>query len=157
MRGQTAVEYLAVFSVALVVIAVAAVARMIDPARESGESALVMAQAREAVDLIASAVDSVYASGPGSADGVTVRVDAVWSLILDNENSEVKIQVSTSGGVKEFQASLRYPLNGQHTLPNLSSGVYVVVADWPTSNGGEGIEVVAENKIIRIHINPLEG
>jgi len=157
MRGQTAVEYLAVFSAALVVIAVATAARMIDPARESGESALVMAQAREAADLIASAVDSVYANGPGSADGVIIRMDAVWSLILDNENSEVEIQVSTSGGVKEFQASLRYPLNGQYTLPDLSSGVYVVVADWPPSSGGEGIEVVAENKIIQIHINPLEG
>lgn len=147
MRGQSAIEYLIIFSAVLVIFAVVTLGQMINPAQEAGRDTLYLSQARSAADAIAGAVNSVYANGQGATKSVGFSIDQCWSLQL-TEN-KLTINLETSSGTKNAESNLRYGFNDN--LQNLSTGTYTVIVEWP----GDQENIVKDNYKIYISINPL--
>ncbi|MFQ6129271.1 MAG: hypothetical protein ACE5OT_00475 [Candidatus Hadarchaeaceae archaeon] len=152
MRGQSAVEYLIIFSAVLVIFAVATLWQMINPAQEAGRDTLYLSQARSAADTIAWAVNSVYANGQGAVKSVSFTMDHSWSLYLENAGGEenVRISIKTSERVENVRSNLRYGFNAN--LQNLSTGTYTVIVEWPDNQEN----LVKDNYKIYIYINPLK-
>lgn len=150
MRGQTAVEYLTVFSAALAIIGIATYASMVNPGEEGAQYSLLLSQARSAADAIASAIDTVYINGAGAVKNVGVSFGSEWSLSLDNENDQVVVEVSTSAGYFEFRTSLHYPVENSVELEKISSGSYLVVVEWPENGSPEAL--LLENTTIYLRI-----
>ncbi|MEW6592292.1 MAG: hypothetical protein AB1305_01175 [Candidatus Hadarchaeota archaeon] len=154
MRGQTAVEYLLVFSTALLLIASVTVAQMTEPASAAAKDTLYLAQARQAVDAVAGAIDAVYSNGPGAVKSVSVQIDTDWILRLDNSDNMVKILVSTSGGTRTLVDNVHYEIDNYRSA-DIGSGTYLVIVEWSESKL-ENIDsrYTADNKVY-IYIQPL--
>lgn len=146
MRGQSAVEYLLIFSAVLTIFAVVTFGQMINPTQEAGRDALYLSQARSAVDAIAGAVNSVYANGQGATKSVGFSIDQSWSLQL-TEN-KLTISLETSSGTQNAESNLRYGFNDN--LQNLSTGTYTVIVEWP----GDQENIVRDDYKIYIRIKP---
>jgi uncharacterized protein (UPF0333 family) len=131
MRGQTAVEYLVVFSTALTLMGVVTVGQMIDPTTDAADDTLYLSQARSAADAIAKAIDTVYSNGPGAVKSVSFQMDARWALELDNAEDEVRVTVQTSEGDKRAGDNLRYGIDNHHSLSGISFGTFTVIVEWP--------------------------
>ena len=148
--GQTAVEYLTVFSAALVFIAVATTAQMIDPGKEHAQNSLYLSQARAAADSIAEAIDTVYANGPGAVKSIGIQMDTGWKLYLDNLENSVKVEVTLSDSSENLESSLYYPLDNYHSAV-VFSGFCTVIVEWSTASGAsEGLQVDQENDRVLI-------
>ena len=130
MRGQTAIEYLVVFSAVLLVFASVTLMQMINPSKEAARDTLYLSQARSAADAIAGAINTVYFNGRGAVDSVSFPMDGGWSLQLDNVRNKLRIIVETSKGNENVEDSLRYEILGNHLLPSIPSGVYTVIVEW---------------------------
>ena len=148
MRGQSAVEYLLIFSAVLVIFAVATLGQMINPAQEAGRDALYLSQARSASDAVAGAVNSVYANGQGATKSVGFSIDQSWNLQLTENKLTISLEVSS--GTESAESNLRYGFNDN--LQNLSTGTYTVIVEWP----GDQENIVRDNYKIYIRINPLK-
>lgn len=155
MRGQSAVEYLLVFSAVLIVFGVVTLGQMISPAKESARDTLRLSQARSAVDMIANAIDTVYANGPGAVKSVSFHMDGSWTLQLDNVKNKLRITVETSAGSKDLEANLRYEIDNHHSVAGIVAGAYTVIVEWPEGSRLEGIGggKLADKKIF-IYIRP---
>lgn len=130
MRGQTAIEYLVVFSAVLLFFASVTLVQMINPSKEAARDTLYLSQARSAADTIAGAINTVYANGQGAVKSVSVCMDGEWSLQLDNVENKLRIIVVTSKGNENVEDSLRYEILGNHLLPSIPPGVYTVIVEW---------------------------
>ncbi len=146
MRGQSAVEYLLIFSTMLVIFAAVTFGQMINPAQEAGRDALYLSQARSAADAIAGAMDSVYANGQGATKSVGFSIDQSWSLQLTENKLTISLELSS--GTQNAESDLRYGFNGD--LQNLSTGTYAVIVEWP----GDQENIVRANYNIYIRIQP---
>jgi uncharacterized protein (UPF0333 family) len=156
MRGQTAVEYLLVFSALLGAFAIVTMAQMITPATDAARDALYLSQARSAADAIAGTIDAVYTNGPGAVKSVSFQMDASWDLELDNAGNKLRITVDTSEGTKRAEENLRYEIDNHHSLPNVSIGLYTVIVEWSDNASVlEGIDSseIADGKLF-IYIRP---
>ncbi|MDI6884096.1 MAG: hypothetical protein QMD00_03005 [Hadesarchaea archaeon] len=131
MRGQTAVEYLLVFSTALVLFASVTMAQMITPASDAARDSLYLSQARSAADAIAGAIDTVYANGRGAVKSVSFQMDTSWTLQLDNIENKLRIIVGTSKGTENVEDNLRYEVDNYHSLSGITTGTYTVIVEWP--------------------------
>jgi len=131
MRGQTAIEYLVVFSAVLMIFASVTIVQMINPSKEAARDTLYLSQARSAADAIAGAIDTVYANGRGAVKSVSFPMDGSWNLQLDNIENKLRIIVGTSRGNENVEDNLRYEILGNHLLPSIPSGVYTVIVEWP--------------------------
>ncbi|MFQ5799674.1 MAG: hypothetical protein ACE5H0_13420 [Bacteroidota bacterium] len=149
MRGQSAVEYLLLFSAVLVIFAVVTLGQMINPMQEAGRDTLYLSQARSAADAIAGAVNSVYANGQGATKSVGLSIDQSWNLQL-TEN-KLMINLETSSGTENAKSNLRYGFNDN--LQNLSTGAYTVIAEW----SGDQENIVRDGYKIYIRIKPPKG
>lgn len=151
--GQTAVEYLIVFSAALVIIALATTTQMIDPAKKNSQDTLYLAQARTAADSIAEAINTVYTNGPGAVKSVSVDLDVAWWVYLENAENSVVISVPTSDSWENLRSTIYYPLDNYHELTSISSGVYTVIVQWPAVGTTENLDGTAlENDKIYINL-----
>lgn len=148
MRGQSAVEYLLIFSAVLVIFAVVTIGQMINPTQEAGRDMLYLSQARSAADAIAGAVNSVYANGQGATKSVGFTIDQSWSLQLTENKLTISLEISS--GTKNAESNLRYGFTDN--LQNLSTGTYTVIAEW--SDDQENI--VKDDYKIYIRIKPLK-
>ena len=146
MRGQSAVEYLLIFSAVLVIFAVVTLGQMINPAQEAGRDALYLSQARSASDAIAGAVNSVYANGQGATKSVSFFIDQSWSLQLTENKLTIILDISS--GTKNSESNLRYGFN--NNLQNLPTGTYTAIVEWP----GDQENIARDNYKIYIRINP---
>ena len=144
MRGQSAVEYLLIFSAMLLIFAVVTLGEMVNPAAEAGRDTLFLSQARYAADAIAGSVNSVYANGPGATKSVGFTIDQSWSLQL--AENELTISLDISSGTKDVESALRYGFNDN--LQNLPTGTYTVIGEW--SSVQENIVRDGYNIYIRI-------
>jgi uncharacterized protein (UPF0333 family) len=156
MRGQTAVEYLLVFSAILIMFATVSMAQMINPTSDAARDSLYLSQARSAADSIAGAIDTVYTNGPGAVKSVSFQMDASWDLELDNAGNKLRITVDTSEGTKRAEENLRYEIDNRHSLLNVSVGLYTVIVEWPDNASVlEGIDSseIADGKLF-IYIRP---
>ncbi len=149
MRGQSAIEYLFIFSVVLVIFAVITLGEMVNPTAEAGKDTLYLSQARSAADAIAGAVNSVYANGQGATKSVGFSIDQSWGLQLTENQLTISLEISD--GTQNVESSLRYGFNDN--LQNLSTGTYTVIAEW--SGGQENI--VRDGYKIYIRIKPPRG
>ncbi|MBA7630946.1 hypothetical protein ES703_38472 [subsurface metagenome] len=149
MRGQSAVEYLLLFSAVLVIFAVVTFGQMINPMQEAGRDTLYLSQARSAADAIAGAVNSVYANGPGATKSVGFSIDQSWSLQLTENKLTISLEISS--GTENAESNLRYGFNDN--LQNLSTGTYTVIAEWP----GDQENTVRDGYKIYIRIKPPKG
>jgi len=156
VRGQSAIEYLLVFSTMLVLFATVTLGQMINPGQEAARDALYLSQARSAVDAISGAIDTVYANGPGAVKSVSFQIDRSWSLQLDNVENKLRIQIQTSQGNENVEENLWYEIDNYHSLLNISSGTYTVIVEWSEDSGIlENIDSSAlTNKKIYIYIRP---
>ena len=156
MRGQSAVEYLLVFSAVLVLFASVTMAQMITPAGEAARDALYLAQARTGVDAIAGAISTVYANAPGAVKSVSLQMDRSWTLQLDNIRNKLRVIIETSGGEKRVEANLRYQIDNYHSISGIPSGTYTVIVEWSENKSIlEGIDTRAlTDKKIFIYIRP---
>ena len=159
MRGQSAVEYLLIFSAALVIFAGVTIGRMINPAQDAARDALYVSQARSAADAISGAIDTVYANGRGAVKSVSISMDCSWSLHLDNVENKLEIVVQISQGTKNVEDDLRYEIDNYHSLSNISPGTYTVIVEWPENKQiPENIDGRAiGDKKIYIYIRPRGG
>ena len=159
MRGQTAVEYLLIFSAVLMIFATVTFAQMINPASEAARDALYLSQARSAADAIAGAIDTVYANGQGAVKSVSISMDCSWRLQLDNAGNKLRIVVQISQGSKNVEDNLRYKIDNFHSLSNISSGTYTVIVEWSENRKIlENIDGRAiGDKKIYIYIRPRGG
>jgi len=149
MRGQSAIEYLLIFSAVLVVFAVITLGEMVTPTAEAGRDTLYLSQARSAADAIAGAVNSVYANGQGATKSVGFSIDQSWSLQLTENKLTISLEISS--GTKNVESNLRYGFNDN--LQNLSTGTYTVITEW-----GENHEnMVRDGFKIYIRIKPPRG
>lgn len=149
MRGQSAIEYLLIFSVVLVIFAMITLGEMVSPTEEAGRDTLYLSQARSAADAIAGAVNSVYANGQGATKSVGFSIDQSWGLQLTENHLTISLEISD--GTQNVKSSLRYGFNDN--LQNLSTGTYTVIAEW--SGGQENI--VRDGYKIYIRIKPPRG
>ncbi len=133
--GQTAVEYLLIFSAVLVVFTTATIVQMINPASDAGRDSLYLSQARTASDAIAGAINTVYSNGQGAVKSISLQIDKTWTLQLDNANNKLRILVEISTGVESVGDNLRYKVENYHALSNIASGTYTVIVEWPESAG----------------------
>lgn len=148
MRGQSAVEYLLLFSAMLAIFGVVTLGQMINPMQEAGRDTLYLSQARSAADAIAGAVNSVYANGQGATKSVGFSIDQSWSLQLTENKLTISLEISS--GTENAESSLRYGFNDN--LQNLSTGTYTVIAEWP----GDQENTVRDGYKIYIRIKPLK-
>ncbi len=148
MRGQSAVEYLLLFSAMLAIFGVVTLGQMINPMQEAGRDTLYLSQARSAADAIAGAVNSVYANGQGATKSVGFSIDQSWSLQLTENMLTISLEISS--GTENAESSLRYGFNDN--LQNLSTGTYTVIAEWP----GDQENTVRDGYKIYIRIKPLK-
>ncbi len=149
MRGQSAVEYLLLFSAVLVIFAVVTLGQMINPMQEAGRDTLYLSQARSAADKIAGAVNSVYANGPEATKSEGFSIDQSWSLHLTENKLTISLEISS--GTKNVESNLRYGFNDN--LQNLSTGTYTIIAEW----SGDQENIVKDNYKIYIRIKPPKG
>lgn len=149
MRGQSAIEYLLIFSVVLVIFAVITLGEMVNPTAEAGKDTLYLSQARSAADAIAGAVNSVYANGQGATKSVGFSIDQSWGLQLTENQLTISLEISD--GTQNVESSLRYGFNDN--LQNLSTGTYTVIAEW----SGAQENIVRDGYKIYIRIKPPRG
>lgn len=156
MRGQSAIEYLLIFSTVLVLFATVTLGQMINPGQEAARDALYLSQARSAVDAIGGAIDTVYANGPGAVKSVSFQMDKNWTLQLDNVENKLRIIVETSERNENVGDNLRYEIDNYHSLSGIPIGIYTVIVEWPDdSTILENIDSSAlTEKKIYIHIRP---
>ena len=159
MRGQSAVEYLLIFSTMLMLFASVTMFQMITPATNAANDTLYLSQARSAVDIIGGAINTVYSNGPGAVKSVSFQMDEACTIYFDNaENKEntLRISVGTSNGTENVEGNLRYEIDNYHTPLSLSRGVYTVIVSWPENSSVlENIngDAVTSNKVY-IYIVP---
>lgn len=162
MRGQSAVEYMFILGALLAVFAAVTVPQMVNPAQEASKDASWVSQARAAVDLIANAINGVYANSEGAVMTEVVSLDGDWELQIDNDPPKLRLGIATYGGTEWVEENLRYGfynlgLGGLDNSLSISSGSYVVIVEW-TSEEAEGIDDSAlDNDKIYIFINPAAG
>lgn len=157
MRGQTAIEYLLVFSAVLVLFASVTILQMINPTSDAARDTLYLSQARSAADAIAGAIDTVYANGPGAVKSVSFQMDKSWDLQLDNVENKVRIIVENStGGFVNVEDNLWYEIDNYHALSGITTGTCTVIVEWPDDNSvRENIDGSAlADKKIYIYIGP---
>lgn len=130
-QGQSAVEYLIIFSAALALFVSVTFTQMINPSSEAANDSLYLSQAKTAVDAIAGSINAVYANGLGAVKSATVQIDRDWAIQLDNVKNVARITVRISTGSENLEDSLLYKMNYYHSLPNLSAGTYTVIVEWP--------------------------
>ncbi len=154
-RGQSAVEYLIVFSAALAVFASVTFTQMINPSSDAARDTLYLSQARTAVDSIAGTINTVYGNGRGAVKSASVQIDRTWAIQLDNAKNLVRVTVATGAGSENLEENLLYDITGAHSLSNLPAGVYTVIVEWPeNANARENLRAVPDNKKIYIFIKP---
>jgi uncharacterized protein (UPF0333 family) len=129
MRGQTAIEYMLIFSAMLGILAFVSIAQLVNPATDAANDSLYLSQAKSVVDAISGAIDSVCAEGPGAVNGVSFSIGSAWTLELDNENNKVRITIQTSDGEDNVEDNLRYNIDNYHSA-SLRAGIYIVAAVW---------------------------
>ncbi len=154
MRGQTAVEYLLVFSTALMIIALVSTYQMVDPAKTSSRDTLYLSQARAAVNAIGGAIDAVVSNGPGAVMGVSVQLDISWDLSLDNAENYLRISIDSATGVDNLLENVRYEIENLNTVSGISAGFYTVIVEWSTSQTFENIRNDADDNKIYIFLSP---
>lgn len=149
MRGQSAIEYLLIFSVVLVIFAIITLGEMVNPMEEAGRDTLYLSQARSAADAIAGAMNSVYANGQGATKSVGFSIDQSWGLQFTENQLTISLEISD--GTQNVESSLRYGFNDN--LQNLSTGTYTVIAEW----SGSQENIVRDGYKIYIRIKPPRG
>ena len=152
MRGQSSLEYMLIIGLALIVLASITVARMVNPASESGGDVMRISQARSACDAIADAINDVYGSAEGATRTVWVRLSDTWDLCTTKNPPKLRLSVGTSAGVENLESDLWYGID--NSLLNIPAGSYAVIVDWP-AGGEQGVTRVGDK--IFIHIDPPTG
>lgn len=151
-QGQSAVEYLLVFSVVLIILSTVTLGMMITPSSEAASDTLHLSQARSAADAISGAIDTVYANGRGAVKTVSFTMGSAWDLELDNTQNKLRITVAGN----QVKDNLRYEIDNYHSLSNIPGGTYTVIVEWPEDvwvlENLDGSEI--ENKKIFVYIRP---
>jgi len=150
MRGQSAVEYLLIFSAVLVIFAAVTLGQMINPAQEAARNALYLSQARSAADAIAGAINSVYANGPGAVKSMSFSTDRIWGLQLTDNYLKISLKLENLSSVN-VDDNIRYGFSG--ALQNIPSGTYTVIVEWSDSQE----DLVRDGAKIYIYIKPVGG
>ncbi|KXB00104.1 hypothetical protein AKJ42_01665 [candidate division MSBL1 archaeon SCGC-AAA261C02] len=152
MCGQGAIEYFTIVAALIVVFAGVTITQMVNPFSESAREEEQLAQAQVASDTIANAINGVYANSEGAVITEFVNVSKSWSLDLNSDNLRVGVEID--GEMEWKESSLEYGFD--NSIPNISSGNYTVIVEWP-SDGTENINLDSANDKIYIYINPGGG
>jgi len=131
MRGQTAFEYLLLFSLALTILAILVLyaQQMTERNRED----ITVANAITAVNKIVEASNIVYTQGKPSQITLSVYIPERVSSIEFNNNA-ILMKVNISSGVSDISAISKAPLQG-----------YI-----STKSGRRKIKVIAEEDYVNI-------
>jgi uncharacterized protein (UPF0333 family) len=131
MRGQTAFEYLMLFSLALTILAILVLyaQQMTERNRED----IIIANAITAVNKLTEAADIVYTQGKPSQITLSIYIPEKVSSIEFN-NNVITMKVNISSGVSDIFASSKAPLQGSIS----------------TSSGTRKIKVIAEENYVNI-------
>jgi uncharacterized protein (UPF0333 family) len=131
MRGQTAFEYLMLFSLALTILAILVLyaQQMTERNRED----IIIANAITAVNKLTEAADIVYTQGKPSQITLSIYIPEKVSSIEFN-NNVITMKVNISSGVNDIFASSKAPLQGSIS----------------TTSGTRKIKVIAEENYVNI-------
>ena len=131
MRGQTAFEYLMLFSLALTILAILVLyaQQMTERNRED----IIIANAITAVNKLTEAADIVYTQGKPSQITLSIYIPEKVSSIEFN-NNVITMKVNISSGVSDIFASSKAPLQGSIS----------------TTSGTRKIKVIAEENYVNI-------
>jgi len=155
-RGQSAVEYLIIFSAVLSLFVAVTFSQMINPSSDAARDSLYLSQARTAADSIAGAINTVYANGPGAVKSSTLQMDKSWTIQLDNIKNVVRVNIETSTGGENLEDNLQYKVIGHHSISKVPAGTYTLIVEWlENENTQENLCVVSlASKKIYIYIRP---
>ena len=152
MKGQSAIEYVIILGAAMMVLGSVTVYQLVNPSSDASEMGLRRARAESACNAIASAIDSVYANGPGAVKSVVVSLPPLKKLEILRNPPRLVIQFEIYGGVENTEANIKYGFDS--SISDVPSGSYAVVVEW-SEEGLEGIDSRGlENGKIYIYINP---
>jgi uncharacterized protein (UPF0333 family) len=131
MRGQTAFEYLMLFSLALTILAILVLyaQQMTERNRED----IIIANAITAVNKLTEAADIVYTQGKPSQITLSIYIPEKVSSIEFN-NNVITMKVNISSGLSDIFASSKAPLQGSIS----------------TTSGTRKIKVIAEENYVNI-------
>jgi hypothetical protein len=131
MLGQTAFEYLLLFSLVLSMLAILLIYSQ--QITEGNREEIIVANAITAVNKIAEASDIVYTQGKPSQITLSVYIpEKVHSIKFDNKMVIMKMNISS--GISDVFATSKAPLQG-----NIS-----------TTSGTKKIKVIAEGSYVNI-------
>lgn len=150
LSGQASIEFFIVIAAMFVVLAGVTHHQMIDPGREISRDTTKLAQAREASEKIAQAVNTVYsstASGGGSVTSEPIDFSESWKLDMNPENVRVGVLVDEEW--KWAVSELDYGID--NSISGISSGNYWVIAERTDENESS---VIHDGEKIRIRIGP---
>jgi uncharacterized protein (UPF0333 family) len=109
MKGQTAIEYLLLFSLVFAILAI--LTSYAQDITERNREEIIMSNAVIAVNKIAEAADIVYTQGKPSAITFSVYIpENVNSIIFSNNMINMKINVNS--GINDIFAASKAPLQG---------------------------------------------
>jgi uncharacterized protein (UPF0333 family) len=109
MKGQTAIEYLLLFSLVFMILAI--LTSYAQDMTERNREEIIMSNAVIAVNKIAEAADIVYTQGKPSAITFSVYIpENVNSIIFSNNMINMKINVNS--GINDIFAASKAPLQG---------------------------------------------
>ncbi len=131
MRGQTAFEYLMLFSLALAVLAILVLysQQMTERNRED----MIIANAITAVNKISEASNIVYTQGKPSQITLSIYIPERVSSI-EFSNNIIIMKISIAGSVSDYFAISKAPLQGSIS----------------TTSGMKKIKVIAEENYVNI-------
>lgn len=131
MRGQTAFEYLMLFSLALSILAILVLYSQ--QITERNREDIIIANAITAVNKIAEASNIVYTQGKPSQITLSVYIPEKVSSIEFN-NNVIIMKINISSGTSDIFATSKAPLQG-----------YI-----STTSGIKKIKVIAEDNYVNI-------
>lgn len=152
MRGQGSIEYLLIVAAVFLVFGSITIPQMINPSQETSYNVKDLAQARDACDKIANAINGVYSSSEGTVITEFVQVSRGWDLQMSEDNFRIGILIN--GERKWVDSGLKYGFNT--STYGIQSGSYHVIIEW-NEEKEENITPKTENNKIYINLRPGGG
>jgi len=153
MRGQVAVEYLAIFAAFLVVLGAVVWPQAITPSQTTVTEVSSLSRARMLADGLARAINSVYLGGPGACQTFLFNLERSCRIFLESwtsENGTLGV-VRVESGSENLRVPVKYlSENLEGASQHLPPGTFAAKVFW------EKLEenLWYENGTLFIRINP---
>lgn len=152
MRGQGSIEYLLIIAAVFVVFGSITIPQLVNPSQETSRNVKDLAQARDACDKIANAINGVYSNSEGAVMTEFVQISRGWDLEMSKDNLRIGLLIDNER--VWVDSKLEYGFNTD--VFDIQSGSYNVIVKWDEEKE-EKITPKLENNKIQINLKPGGG